>query len=417
MATFFEPFDYAAAYGTQAEWDSNANWGYLEGYGPSYGTCDGAGVLTIDAVGGSSVRMVCEALATDTGTVEVVAKVKVTALPSNDTNWQLGYVGPCISYNTSLKNWRVVWRYEGGANKWYIINGPDASVDEVSSGVADTTSGLFDLVADTWFWVRIRREISGGKDLIKCRMWADGGSEDTGSWPLTYTSVANSIGAACGKLYCNTNSFNPIKVDTFGSASAGDTAPTTALTVPIISDASDESFYTGESVAFSGSNFGNTQGTGKVYISPTNSVADAGKVEQTVTSWGPSGITITVVKGALSFLTPYYLFVTEDGGQSSAGYAVQLEPKVYIRETLVDLNANAVTNQSGLTAFIWRTLPSNTNMTPDQAVTAIASNGSGAVDFQIARGSLAVNAPVWVMLFKDGSPFKATVRKITPVYE
>lgn len=89
-----------------------------------------------------------------------------------------------------------------------------------------------------------------------------------------------------------------------------------------ITDAGDETFQPGESITITGTTFGASQGSGKVYLSPTDSIADGSKVEQTVTSWGASSITITVAKGALLYGAAY-LFVQENGGVSNAaGYAV-----------------------------------------------------------------------------------------------
>lgn len=188
---------------------------------------------------------------------------------------------------------------------------------------------------------------------------------------------------------------------------------------PTISDAGDESFYNGETgCTITGTGFGSSQGNGTVKISPTNNVNDAGAVAQTVTSWGASSIQFTCVKSTLSFLTNYYLFVTENGGTSNAtGYQVQIEPRVYIREKLVDLDGNTVNNESGLTAFVWRAIPSNTNQAPAECLTSKTTDADGDIDWQITRGSLVSPNPVWVAIFKDGTPFRATMRKVTPVYE
>lgn len=192
-----------------------------------------------------------------------------------------------------------------------------------------------------------------------------------------------------------------------------------AATAPTITDAGDESFYNGETgCTISGSGFGSSQGNGTVKISPTNNVNDAGAIAQTVTSWGATSIQFTCVKSTLSFLTNYYLFVTENGGASNAtGYQVQIEPRVYIREKLVDLDGNTVNSESGLTAFVWRAIPSNTNQAPAECLTSKTTDADGDIDWQITRGSLVSPNPVWVAIFKDGTPFRATMRKVTPVYE
>ena len=104
-----------------------------------------------------------------------------------------------------------------------------------------------------------------------------------------------------------------------------------------VTDAGDETFQLGESITITGTGFGATQGAGKVYLSPTNSIADSGKVEQTVTAWSATSITITVAKGTLPFGAAH-LFVLENGGSSNAsGHAVSLITRGAQRSMLLGL--------------------------------------------------------------------------------
>lgn len=212
------------------------------------------------------------------------------------------------------------------------------------------------------------------------------------------------------------NGYNLTEAGTVGLDTT-DNPPSLSGAAPVISDAGDEVFNTGESITISGSGFGAAQGTGSVKLSPSDNVADAGAVSQTVTAWSDTSITFTVVKGSLDFLTGLYLFVTNDDAASNdTGYSVQLEPKVYVRETLVDLQANPVANASGLTALIWRADPASQS-NPNETLTSKTTDGSGVTAWQITRGSLAVNDPIWLAIVKPGTPYKATLRKITPSYE
>lgn len=69
--------------------------------------------------------------------------------------------------------------------------------------------------------------------------------------------------------------------------------------------------------------FGASQGTGSVTISPSDNVADAGAVTQTVTAWADTSISFTAVRGSLGTGT-LYLFATDGSGNSNAsGYPVQ----------------------------------------------------------------------------------------------
>ena len=96
--------------------------------------------------------------------------------------------------------------------------------------------------------------------------------------------------------------------------------------LPTITDAGDETYTNGETgIVITGTNFGASQGSGTVKISPTDDVDDVNAVEQTVTAWGDTSVTFTCVKGSLAFNTNLYLFVTADGGYSNAaGHVVQI---------------------------------------------------------------------------------------------
>lgn len=189
-------------------------------------------------------------------------------------------------------------------------------------------------------------------------------------------------------------------------------------TAPTITDAGDEAFYNGETgVVITGTNFGATQGAGSVILSPTDNPADAGAVAQTVTSWGATSITITVVKGALSLDTNLYLFVTNGSAEvNAAGYVVQIQARVFVRETLIDKSFAALPNETGIVMLVWRQEPTTGSPNPDQAIT-VATDASGNVDQAIARGSLALNNPIWVAFFKDGTPARTGILKIIPDYE
>ena len=186
----------------------------------------------------------------------------------------------------------------------------------------------------------------------------------------------------------------------------------------IVSGVSDPTPNVGQSITINGETFGVTQGTGKVYISPTNNVNDVNRVQQTVTSWGDAQIVFTTVRGSLDFNTPYYLFVLNDSGASNtSGFGVTLNAIVSIQDTLVNLQGQAVANETGLTAFVWTTVPSSSNATPAQILTNQSSNGSGQIDWIINGAALNAGDPVWVSIFKDGTPFRATMKKVVPTYE
>ncbi len=99
---------------------------------------------------------------------------------------------------------------------------------------------------------------------------------------------------------------------------------------------SDTTVYNGQTgITITGSGFGATQGVGSVTICPSDDVADGAAVTQTVTSWSPTSVTITAVRGTLAVNTPMYLFLTNNSAASnSSGAAIQIvyDP-IYMRWT------------------------------------------------------------------------------------
>lgn len=383
-----------------------------------------------------------------------------------------------------------------------------------SSGTINTRIGtaasIPALAADTWYCVRFRRETNGS---FKIKHWAGDVGDEPGSW--TYSDAATNTAITSGYVgFLAYSSYEEKDYDLIG-VGIDETAPSVGYSTPTITDAGDEDFLPGEAgINIVGTGFGTTQGSGKVYISPTDNASDSSRVEQTVTGWsdtsvvftcvpgslaratnlylfvvnggglanaagrvvqipatGPTissiskttfhdgetgivitgtgfgaspgtygtvkiaatnsvtgtpaalqtdtawsdtSITFTAVKGALSFLTPGYLFVVTDSLESnSSGYPVEIEPHVYVQDSVVDLEGNAVA-LNGEALLIWRSRPSNSKQNPDQVIT-LGSIPTGVLNVEINRGSLAVNDPVWCMLVDDTGN-NASAKRIVPVY-
>lgn len=91
-----------------------------------------------------------------------------------------------------------------------------------------------------------------------------------------------------------------------------------------ISSVTPSEFADGDTgVTIDGSGFEASQGTGKVELGDNSDYASATLVEQTVTSWSDTSIDFTVVQGALDSGT-VYVFVTNDGGSTTSGFAATL---------------------------------------------------------------------------------------------
>jgi len=224
-------------------------------------------------------------------------------------------------------------------------------------------------------------------------------------------STIAATGASDSGTYVATDASN---ISLFGIAFAPSGGST-----PTITNADDEQYYAGETgIVITGTNFGASQGSnGRVYLSPTDDVDDAGRVSQTITAWSATSITFTATLGSLSLDTNLYLFVLADSTESNAaGYVVQIVARPFIRDTLIGLNGAAVASETGMTMLVYHSVPA-TAVAPAQVITGVSTNSSGQLDQVINRGALALNAPVWLILMKDGSPAKATARKVTPVYE
>lgn len=322
------------------------------------------------------------------------------------------WAGLAITYNSTSGNW-IFYFYQSGTL---------TTVATQYGGSGSNTSSLRVGNNDAWgdsargsnrylrYWTR---ELSAAEVQAEFEMTPSSGTPAASatnlylSWPLAdSTDTTDWTG----------NSRAP----TISGAATSSEEPTIGGgTAPTITDAGDEQYYAGETgIVIAGTNFGASQGSnGRVYLSPTDDVDDAGRVSQTITAWSATSITFTATLGSLSLDTNLYLFVLADSTESNAaGYVVQIVARPFIRDTLIGLNGAAVASETGMTMLVYHSVPA-TAVAPAQVITGVSTNGSGQLDQVINRGALALNAPVWLILMKDGSPAKATARKVTPVYE
>lgn len=355
--------------------------------------------------------------ATYGGNAMTLVRKFILGTSSNTTLWVYKYVAPA----TSAQTVQVVW---GTSQLWSIAvqtwNDVDQTTPNGTEAVAETNGAgsISQSVATT----------SGQKVLVFFLGGCSAASPDGGQTDRLNTNFGGDLGFrifAASDKDASPSSTTAGYTITSASGRAGiilvPINPVAGGATPTVTDVdTDELVHAGQTgVVITGTGFGASQGAGSVKISPSNNVADGGAVTQTVTAWSDTSITITVVPGGLSLDTNLYLFVTNNDGNSNAsGMVVQIQARAYVRETLIDLNGAAVASESGLTLLVWRTAagPSTGSPNPDQALT-VATNGSGEIDQVINRGSLASGDPVWIMLLKNGSPARATARKVTPVYE
>lgn len=68
---------------------------------------------------------------------------------------------------------------------------------------------------------------------------------------------------------------------------------------------------------------------------------------------------------------------------------------------------------TGITAEIRKTVPASATV-PDKVVTGVSTNGGGTLSNIDISDIQATADPVWLTLYKDGTPARATTVKVTP---
>lgn len=99
---------------------------------------------------------------------------------------------------------------------------------------------------------------------------------------------------------------------------------TDAATVPAIS--STTLLQAGKDLTITGTDFGASQGSGSVVLSPANDIDDANAETQTISSWGDTSITTTglaLPTGVVAGDT-VYLFVTDGSAGESTGFQTEI---------------------------------------------------------------------------------------------
>ena len=92
---------------------------------------------------------------------------------------------------------------------------------------------------------------------------------------------------------------------------------------PVITDVEDEQFTVGETnIVITGTNFGSSQGTGKVELTNGPDYATETKVSQSIDSWSNISIQFDHVPGTLDEGNAYVWVTTDAGGRNLAGYLV-----------------------------------------------------------------------------------------------
>lgn len=202
----------------------------------------------------------------------------------------------------------------------------------------------------------------------------------------------------------------------FAIGAAGTESPAGDVDIVNVSDASITNGQAGVTIV--GSGFSATGNV--VVVSPTDNIEDAGAVEQTITSESSNSITFTAVRGSLAFDTTLYLFVQNgDGVSNKVGLPIQFEPRVFVRDQIVDLEDNPVGLLEDHLVLVWRDRPTAANPNPAHVIGDASTDANGMLEFEIPRDGLSVGDPVTVALITPdgGHPAPMGILHIVPDYE
>lgn len=172
-----------------------------------------------------------------------------------------------------------------------------------------------------------------------------------------------------------------------------------------ITAVSDATPYHGQtSITVTGTNFNAAQGDGEIYVCSANDPDDLSAVNQTVTAWGDTEITITAVLDSFDFDTDLYLFVrNSDEEEDTTGFVIQRSAVISITKTL---ETKAQAAQANITDINWAVYEDVTLETLLQRGTGESTDGSGQIVINLTtQGGLDANAadPVYLILSKDGA--------------
>jgi hypothetical protein len=212
-------------------------------------------------------------------------------------------------------------------------------------------------------------------------------------------ATAGATGTAqwSGWLSSNVGNMRSIMFAVRPAASAG----TTNITA--VSDTTPYHGQTGVVVTCTNANA--SQGDGEIYVCSANDPDHVSAVNQTVTSWSDTSITITTVLDSFDFDTDLYLFVrNSDEEEDTSGFVIQRSARIYWRDTgVIDLGAAAQPNISNIYWRMWSDAPMSTTV---DAGTGESVDASSDIEIgPITQGDLDPNSTMEVILglYVDGT--------------
>jgi hypothetical protein len=138
-------------------------------------------------------------------------------------------------------------------------------------------------------------------------------------------------------------------------------------------------------------------------LAPGHGFDDENSSASTIKSWAGDGIATGATASGAG---------VTDNTSGPAGSAAPVTVKIS-GYRLITRSGAAQASISGITALIYKAVPS-TAVAPDKVITGVSTNGSGTMSDLDISSIQGTNAAVFVVLMKDGAPFKGGVFKVTP---
>jgi hypothetical protein len=299
-----------------------------------------------------------------------------------------------------------------------VVNEPSATASPIASSIttANNNAEVFYLysASDGRFLNAVDSGYPGGVTGMFSRVASASSSSPT--LAITHKTQATAGAAGSSQFSGWLSSTALVRMVTFAIREAV-SAGTTDIT-----GVSDTTPYHGQtSITVSGTNFNAAQGDGEIYVCSANDPDHVSAVNQTVTAWADTSITITAVLDSFDFDTDLYLFVrNSDEEEDTNGFVIQRSARIFFRDTnVVDLSNAGQTNISSIN---WRMWSDATLATTVDSGTGESVDASSDIEIgPITQGSLDPNAAmdVWLGLSVDAAAGSelAFLGKVTLVAE
>ena len=229
---------------------------------------------------------------------------------------------------------RLVWLKNAnptGPRTWTQALTDCASLQDGTNGLTDGTA------AGRWHLPTIREL----RSLLSARYANPAVANATGTaqWstgdPFTavqssfYWSGTSDAGASGNAWYVGFSGGAVASIAKGGTAYVWPVRGTDGRATPTVTAVGSGSIYAGQTaITVTGTNFGPAPGSGRVELTNSITYASTTRVQQTVTNWTDTAITITCNRSTLPH-GALYLFVTNDAIKRNAGYAVTLLPPTW----------------------------------------------------------------------------------------